>query len=342
MSDQHPTMESVAANFMARGIARRSLLTKGAIAGAAAVGVGLLGPAAPKAEAALSLAFGPKGARFSINDEDILNFALNLEYLEAEYYQRSVNGKGLADINPALVTPGGTKLTGTTGQVSGPVVPTNFATAFVKEYAAEIAADELNHVEFLRSALGKFAVAEPSIDVSAAAFAAAATAAMIPNGASFSPYADGDVPFLLGAYIFEDVGVTAYHGAAPYVRNPAYLSAAAGILAVEAYHASEVRLQIVQAGAPYTTYANLISSLRNSASAAADGVATTDEGVTTPDGTPNLVPTDVNSIAFARSFGAVLNIVYLGTVATTGKGGFFPNGLNGRITSLVPGSKVVR
>ena len=64
--------------------------------------------------------------------------------------------------------------------------------------------------------------------------------------------------------------------------------------------------------------------------------------MTEPDGTPNLVPTDANSIAFARSFGSVLNIVYLGTAMTTGKGGFFPNGMNGRITSLVPGSKVLR
>ena len=331
MSNEHPTLESVAANFVTRRINRRALLTKAGVAGAAVVGAGLLGETTPQAKAALGLVFGPSGNRFRVTDVDILNFALNLEYVEAEFYQRAVNGKGLAAIDPSLVTPGGGPNTGTTGTVTGPTTPVPFSSAAIKQYATEVATDELNHVKFLRSALGTSAVAEPSIDVSVAAFTAAANAAGISG--TFSPYANDD-SFLLGGFIFEDVGVTAYHGASPYVQNSTYLLAAAGILAVEAYHASTLRLKVFEAGAPYTTYANQISALRNAASAAADGVSPTDQGVTNADGTANIVPTDANSIAFARSFAAVLNIVYLNTTTTPSKGGFFPNGLNGRITSL--------
>ena len=327
MSNTHPTLESVAANFVTRRMNRRALLTKVGVAGAAAVGAGLLGETTPQAKAALGLVFGPTGNRFRVTDVDILNFALNLEYLEAEFYQRAVNGVGLsaADTSP------GSASNSTQGTVNGPTTPVPFASTFIKQYATEIAADELTHVRFLRTALGSAAVAEPSIDVSVANFTTVANTAGITG--TFNPYAN-DTSFLLGGYIFEDVGVTAYHGGSPYIQNSGYLSAAAGILAVEAYHANTFRLKIFEAGAPYTTQANQIAALRNAASAAADNVSPTDQGVTNSDGTANLVPTDANSIAFARSFAAVLNIVYLNTTATPSKGGFFPNGLNGRITSL--------
>jgi hypothetical protein len=245
------------------------------------------------------------------NDADILNFALNLEYLEAEFYQRAVTGMGLS----AADTSGA----GATGTVTGGgAVP--FATSAIAQYAAEIAADELAHVRFLRNALGSNAVAEPTIDLFNSFNTAAVGAGLIQPGGTFNPFAD-EVSFLLGAYIFEDVGVTAYHGAAPLIHSKTYLDAAAGILAVEGYHAATVRTLLFQLGQGPATAA--ISVLRATASGAND-----DQGVVV-DGTANIVPTDANSLAFSRTTAQVLNIVYLG--GASGGNGFFPDGLNGAI-----------
>jgi hypothetical protein len=244
----------------------------------------------------------------ALTDADILNFALNLEYLEAEFYLRAVTGEGL--------TPADTGGVGTPGSVTGGR-RVAFANRRARALAEEIAQDELNHVRFLRAALGNYAVAEPTIDLTNS-FNAAAQAAGL--GDAFDPFAD-DQSFLLGAFVFEDVGVTAYAGAAAFIQNKAYLTAAASILAVEAYHAGEIRTRLLMQGLDDQTAK--ISALRAAASGAAD-----DQGVTL-DGKPNIVPTDANSLAFTRTPQQVLNIVYLGGAAANN--GFFPNKLNGSI-----------
>jgi hypothetical protein len=265
----------------------------------------------------------PLSAQSAISDPDILNFALNLEYLEAQFYAFAVNGTGLA--NSDL---GGS---GAQGAVTGGR-KVNFTDPIVAQYAREIAADEVAHVKFLRAQLGASAVAQPAIDIGTApdgAFSSAARAAgLIGAGQSFDPYSSDEF-FLLGAFIFEDVGVTAYKGAAPLITNKTYLEAAAGILAVEAYHASIVRT---------TLYAKGIATpmLRSAAGAISDardslaGPSDLDQGISPSGGASNIVPLDRDGIAFSRSPGQVLNIAYLKPNAVD-RGGFFPNGVNGNI-----------
>lgn len=269
---------------------------------------------------------GPVSAQ-SVSDEDILNFALNLEYLEAQFYVQAATGQGLPD---SILGGAGNR-----GQATGGrQVP--FTDNAVRLYANEIAMDEQAHVEFLRGALGSAAVAQPTIDIGTApdgAFSTAARAAgLIGPGQSFDAYAN-DENFLLAAFIFEDVGVTAYKGASPLLTNKTFLEAAAGILAVEAYHAALIRTTLYGKGIQtpsLITATEKISDARDSL----DNPEDVDQGIaprrTGAGRSSNIAPLDDNGIAFSRTAEDVLNIVYLNQAAVTG-GGFFPNGVNGDI-----------
>ena len=318
---------------------RRSFLTMAGATGAAIAGGAMLascGDDDNNTPTAATPTPAPTTATF--NDVDILNFALNLEYLEAEFYLYATTGSGL----PAAMRTG---TVGTQGTVT-PGRAVTFTDPLVRQYAREIAADEMAHVAFLRSALGPAAVAEPTIDVgfsATSAFSNAARAAKIITGATaaFDPYAS-DEAFLLGAFIFEDVGVTAYKGAAPLLTKT-YLEAAAGILAAEAYHAGLVRTVLYRKGmatpaptignatppADLITATELISDLRDGADNSGDD----DQGIrgtTGANAMSNLVPTGPDGIVYSRSPGDVLNIAYLtGAAVRTSPGSFFPNGVNG-------------
>ncbi len=282
------------------------------------------------AGAAAATTLGTPVAQAADIDVAILQFALNLEYLEAEFYSFAAFGTPLSSTNTGNST--STVIGGAQVPFKGPVLTA---------VAQEIATEELKHVEFLRAALGSSAVNEPVIDLKNSFVKLGQLTGLSNN---FDPFSD-ELSFLLGAYIFEDVGVTAYHGAAALITDKNYLDKAAGILAVEAYHAGLIRMLLFQLGQVPTTTA--ISQLR----AKLDGTFATkniDDGGVGDDNNPRIVlasnqyngtllggypnpPPGNNAIAYDRTPRQVLNIVYGGANTTSGL--FFPNGLNGTITS---------
>lgn len=266
------------------------------------------------------LCLGLLALRARANDADVLNFALNLEYLEANFYNCAAYGE---PIEKALW---GTNGKEPMGCQKAMLTPTALA------YAKAVAEDEIAHVRFLRKALGDNAVDQPQINIGAA-FEAAANAALDTTlNPSFSAYGN-DILFYHAAFIFEDVGVTAYKGAAPLIENSDTLGAAAGILAVEAYHGGAIRALLLEQseqtvfpyGAQVKAIVKAIADLRASVSG-----GNNDAGLFKPDSMDYiLAPANQDAVAYSRSTQQVLNIVYLN--ADGNAGGFYPEGMNGNI-----------
>jgi hypothetical protein len=246
--------------------------------------------AASAVGAAVMAAAGPTVHGQSISDADILNFALNLEYLEAEFYTVVTTGRYIAD---AGIGVGGVGSSGPT--TGGAVVALDEK---VLEAARNLANEEQMHVRYLRNALGSAAVAKPAINLAAL-------------GLGFR----NQTEFLILARAFEDVGLTAYNGAAPLLKSPAILAAAAGIALTEAQHAGLLRFFVYD---------------RNIAVPQLDSVDVP------PLGSPNgrLFNVFNEGLSPTRTPSQVLSIVYASSASGTRSGGFYPGGMNGRIATV--------
>ena len=269
--------KSIIPDVVAAASNRRSFVRNLGIAGAAASAVSILGP--EKAGATTS----------HPNDVDILNFALNLEYLEAEFYTVATTGKTINE-SPFHV---GITGQGNQGPTSGgkKVTFTN-SYLYAEDVANEIALDEREHVSLLRSALGSSAIAKPAINLNALGF-------------GFNNQND----FLKLARIFEDIGVTAYGGAAPLISSKAILGTAARILATEAEHVGNVRLQVAVLGvntAPPLDHVDILP----------------------PPSGQRFFSVNNAALTTVRTPAQVLFLAF-GGQANAKKGGFFPNGVNG-------------
>src|SRR5215470_6568681 len=234
-----------------------------------------------------------------VDEQDILNFALNLEYLEAEFYTCATTGKLITTfgIGTKGRASGSNPTTGGT-TVGGKQVSFSDNEGFIRDIATQIGADERAHVVLLRGALGSAASAMPNIDLGALGF-------------GFGNQND----FLRAARILEDIGVTAYAGAAGFLKTPDVITAAAGLLGAEAEHAAAIRTQIARLKIPTTAldYVDLVPP--------PSGPAKQVLSINVSDG-----------LIAKRTAGQVLCLAFGGKPGVK-QGGFFPNGLNGNITT---------
>jgi hypothetical protein len=217
-----------------------------------------------------------------ITDVDILNFALNLEYLEAEFYTMATRGK-------TLLESGVLSRREESGPTSGGNMVPDLESSQLAFLANALRNNEIDHVKYLRAALGSAAVTKPAINLDAL-------------GYGFSDVAS----FLKLARQFEDVGLSAYLGAAPLIQSKTYLAAAGAILATEAQHSGSIRLECIEN--------NVVSPKVDSLD------------VPPTKATPYDV--DKNALSIPRTPAQVLNIVYAGGQCS---GGFYPDGMNGNI-----------
>ena len=266
--------------MIAASPSRRSLLSKLAFAGVAVAAGSRMNMARAQTAAAPT-------------DADILNFALNLEYLESEFYTVATTGMTIDQLGIGITG------SGTAGATTGgSQVNFSNATFMTSAIAMEIASDERAHVTLIRGALtaaGAQPVAKPAINLAAL-------------GIGFASLAE----FLTLARAFEDVGVTAYAGAAPLISSKAILGYAARIAQAEAEHVANIRLQVAVLG------------INTSALDSLD--------ILPPPSGPNYFSLTSMGLTQTRTPGQVLYIVYGNTPNAT-SGGFFPNGVNGTLNT---------
>ncbi|KAG9146372.1 hypothetical protein Leryth_018421 [Lithospermum erythrorhizon] len=263
------------------------------------------------------------------SDVDLLEFPLNLEYLEAEFFLWGALGYGLDSVAPTLGS-GGPQPIGTKMAKLSPVI---------RDIITQFAFQEVGHLRAIKANVPGFP--RPLLDLSVESFAKIMDSAFgEPLTPPFDPYAN-DINYLLASYVVPYVGLTGYVGANPKLQSPTAKRLVAGLLGVESGQDAVLRtllferamVKVVPYGITVAEFTNKISMLRN----ALGNAGIKDEGiiVNKVEGAEqsvrgNVLAGDDTSLAFDRTPEEILRIVY-GSGNENKPGGFYPNGGDGVI-----------
>ncbi|KAG4174349.1 hypothetical protein ERO13_A11G115600v2 [Gossypium hirsutum] len=262
-------------------------------------------------------------------DRDQVQFALNLEFLEAEFFLYGALGTGLDDIAPSLALGGPPPVGGRKANLD-PVIRT-----IIEEFAYQ----EIGHLRAITESVG--GVPRPRLNISAGAFATLLDQAMNTTlSPPFNPYTNS-LNYLLASYVIPYVGLVGYVGTIPNLVGRTNRALAASLLGVESGQDAVIRtllyLRANETVKPYGVtvagFTDRISEIRNRLGRC----GMKDEGLIVPmqlgaenRTTSNILSADADSLSYSRTQAEILRIIY-GTGDESRPGGFLPDGGRGRI-----------
>ncbi|KAI3934877.1 hypothetical protein MKW92_021453 [Papaver armeniacum] len=280
--------------------------------------------------------FPPDAVAIYAEDIHFLQFALNLEYLEAEYFLFGALGYGLDQVAQELAMGGPPPKGAKKANLD------DLAKRIIEEFGYQ----EVGHLRVIKSTVGGYP--RPLLDLSASNFAAIMDNAFGHHlEPPFDPYANS-VNYMLSSYLIPYVGLTGYVGMNPFLNGYKIKRLLGGLLGVESGQDAVIRMYLYERSQelvhPYNytvaEFTTQISKLRNNLGRC--GIK--DEGVIVPTnlGAENLTTSNVlsamsDSKSYGRTPAEILRIVY-GTGNEHVPGGFLPNGGDGKIARqlLVP------
>ncbi|GLT67262.1 hypothetical protein SLA2020_395830 [Shorea laevis] len=277
----------------------------------------------------LPYAFSNQNTTIPTSDLDLLEFPLNLEYLEAEFFLYGSLGQGLDKIAPNLTAGGPSPIGARKANLD----------RLTNDVILQFAFQEVGHLRAIKKTVKGFP--RPLLDLSAESFAKVINSALgKPLEPPFDPYADS-INYLVASYLIPYVGLTGYVGANPKLEGSTSRRLVAGLLGVESGQDAVIRGLLYERAnekvKPYNItvaeFTNQISRLRNELGHG----GLKDEGLVVPkelgaEGkiTGNVLAGDEYSISYDRTPEEILRIVY-GTGDEKAPGGFYPKGADGHI-----------
>ncbi|KAJ8627770.1 hypothetical protein MRB53_021077 [Persea americana] len=271
------------------------------------------------------------GKSISEYDMNLLEFPLNLEFLQAEFFLWGALGKGLDHVASNLTMGGPPPVGARKANLD----------AFTADIITQFAYQEVGHIRALKKHVEGFP--RPLMDLSPSCFSNLMDKAFGHSlQPSFNPYANS-VNFLLASYFLPYIALTGYEGLNPHLQSSNSRRLCGGLLGVQSAQDAVIRALLYQHASsnvePYgvsvAEFTSKISGLRNQLG----HTGNKDQGIVAPSSATseegknhvgNLLAENSYSISYQRAPKEILRIMY-GKGTASVAGGFFPNGANGQI-----------